>query len=438
MTIDDAHETNRCYMELKYQGVTLSSERVAQLQALGEHYGINWCYLVTQLWIETQWGAHPQATSARADNNWAGITWGSHVTWNPEVKKTQGLARPTAEGGYYIHYESVSDFFKDWVYLLRLGGNYVVAGATSIEDYTKGLFIAGGAKADYAASGYEHYLNLMRQHFYGIFSKGEDTVGKINTMIQWFKEREGKVTYSMDYRNGPNSYDCSSAVYSALIKAGFLPANTWLGNTETLFALEGKLFVPVQRSNLKPGDIFVAGVKGNSLGAGGHTGVYVGNGKIIHCTYARNGIATTPIDGYTGAGLPVYWYRIKGAESTTLYDAVKKHFVCSLNELRIHSNASSSAEIVDKMTNGVIKNIDRMINADDYVWGSYISYKGDRRYFPIQTVDGSRKFGDLQSGWVDAKTTPAASISQQDGKPKVLDEDYSVVLDGQKWKLVKE
>lgn len=374
--------------------------------------------------------------SAREDNNWAGITWGAHVTWNPEVKKTQGLARPSNEGGHYVHYGSVSDFLKDWVYLLRQGGNYTVAGTKSIEDYTRGLFVVGGAKYDYAASGYEHYLNLMKQHYTGIF--GGDIMGKIDIFIQWFKDREGKVTYGMDYRNGPHSYDCSSAVYSALIKAGFLPSNTWLGNTETLFALEGKLLTPVKRSELKPGDIFVAGVKGRSLGSGGHTGVYVGNGKIIHCTYSRNGIATTPIDGYTGAGLPVYWYRLKGAESTALYDAVKKHFVCGIAELRIHSDASGSAEIVDKMTAGVIKNIDRMIKAGGYVWGSYISYKGDRRYFPIQTADGSRKFGELKDGWVDVKNAPAASISQQDGKPKVLDEDYSLVIDGQKWKLVKE
>lgn len=37
-------------------------------------------------------------------------------------------------------------------------------------------------------------------------------------------------TYSMDYRNGPNSYDCSSAVYYALM-AGAISAG-WAVNTE--------------------------------------------------------------------------------------------------------------------------------------------------------------------------------------------------------------
>ena len=425
-------------MELTYQSVTLSAERVAQLQSLGQHYNIDWRYLVTQLWVETSWGTHPQALSARKDNNWAGITWGSHVTWNPEVKKTQGLARPSAEGGHYIHYESVSDFLKDWVYLLRQGGNYTVAGAKTIEDYTRGLFVVGGAKYDYAASGYEHYLNLMRQHFMAIFSQnGGENMSKALKAIQWYEDRRGKVSYSMDYRNGPNSYDCSSALYSALIYANILPANTWLGNTETLYALENKLLIPIARKDIQKGDVFVSGIKGKSLGSGGHTGMVYDKNRIIHCNYADNGISITQIDGRSGT--PLYFYRIKDAGvSSVPFDAVKKHFVCSIKELRIHRDASGSAEIVDKMTTDVIKNVDRMIKAGGYVWGSYISYKGDRRYFPIQTADGSRKFGELKDGWVDVKNAPAASISQQDGKPKVLDEDYSLVIDGQKWKLVKE
>ena len=42
--------------------------------------------------------------------------------------------------------------------------------------------------------------------------------------IAWMEARRGKVTYSMDYRNGPNSYDCSSSVYFALMSAGAISA----------------------------------------------------------------------------------------------------------------------------------------------------------------------------------------------------------------------
>lgn len=133
----------------------------------------------------------------------------------------------------------------------------------------------------------------------------------IQKLIQWFTDREGKVSYSMTHRNGPHSYDCSSAVYSALIHAGVLPAGTRLGNTETLYSLEDVIFRPIKRQDIRTGDLFVSGHKGRSLGAGGHTGVVLNAQTIIHCTYTRRGIARTPIDGWTAAaGHPTHWYRI--------------------------------------------------------------------------------------------------------------------------------
>lgn len=53
----------------------------------------------------------------------------------------------------------------------------------------------------------------------------------LETSIRWMSDRVGKVTYSMDYRNGPNSYDCSSAVYYALMAGGAISAG-WAVNTE--------------------------------------------------------------------------------------------------------------------------------------------------------------------------------------------------------------
>ena len=144
-------------------------------------------------------------------------------------------------------------------------------------------------------------------------------------MIAWMEARRGKVTYSMAYRLGPNSYDCSSAVFNALIAGGFLPASTPIGNTESLYQLEGKILTPITRSQVRRGDIFVAGYKGYSVNAAGHTGIFVSNSQIIHCSYSMNGIAVTQATGYMGdySGLPVYFYRIKGAVS----QAPKQQFV---------------------------------------------------------------------------------------------------------------
>lgn len=141
-------------------------------------------------------------------------------------------------------------------------------------------------------------------------------MGDTNKLINWFKAREGKVTYSMTNRYGSTSYDCSSAVFYALIDAGFLPAGTAIGNTESLYALEGTLLTPITRAQVQTGDIFVAGIKGGSLGAGGHTGVALNNNTIIHCNYAGNGITTTGISNNT-TYYPCYWYRLKGASNTS-------------------------------------------------------------------------------------------------------------------------
>ena len=120
----------------------------------------------------------------------------------------------------------------------------------------------------------------------------------MDKVIEWIQQRQGRVSYSMDYRNGPNSYDCSSAIYHALIYAGILPQGFRIGNTETEFVdlpkfgfqrIEADVngYIATQR-----GDIFIWGKQGYTLGANGHTGIYLDNDNIIHCAYAYNGIHT--------------------------------------------------------------------------------------------------------------------------------------------------
>ena len=80
------------------------------------------------------------------------------ITRPSGVVVTRGLARPSNEGGYYMHYATVDDFLTDWFWLLRKDGSYKVSGARTFSDSIKGMFKIGGAKYDYAAAGYESYL----------------------------------------------------------------------------------------------------------------------------------------------------------------------------------------------------------------------------------------------------------------------------------------
>ncbi|GCF95034.1 hypothetical protein NRIC_29250 [Enterococcus florum] len=60
-------------------------------------------------------------------------------------------------------------------------------------------------------------------------------------MIGWFEARSGEVTYSLVQCLGLASYDRSSAVYLALISAGFLSKETTISNTDSLYRLEKRL-----------------------------------------------------------------------------------------------------------------------------------------------------------------------------------------------------
>lgn len=131
----------------------------------------------------------------------------------------------------------------------------------------------------------------------------------IEQMIKWMTDREGKVTYSMTSRLGPKSYDCSSAVFFSMIAGGFLPSGS-MGNTETLFAMSGTKLKKISRSEVKRGDIFVAGTPSQSNGSGGHTGIFLSNKSFIHCSYYWNGIHTDSHDSYMSTRLTHHFYRI--------------------------------------------------------------------------------------------------------------------------------
>ena len=146
----------------------------------------------------------------------------------------------------------------------------------------------------------------------------------IEKALAWFYARKGRVFYSMENRNGPNSYDCSSSVYHALKEAGLLPASYWIGNTDTLFdALEKNGWVRLPEdangeADTQCGDIFIWGIRGNSGGALGHTGMFVDADNVINCRY-QAGIVIDNHDWlWSASGYPPYaFYRYVGKPKET-------------------------------------------------------------------------------------------------------------------------
>ncbi|OFI48021.1 hypothetical protein BG262_00535 [Floricoccus penangensis] len=147
---------------LKNEQYSISQEDVKLVINAARLYNLRPSFLITQMFVESHWGDNGTSYVGTVDNNWSGISEPFSVPTDLGVIMTRGTARPSNEGGYYVHFSTKKDFFKAYAFLLSKRNRiYNVEGTNTIEAYTKGLFRIGGAKGDYAEAGYDHYLNMM-------------------------------------------------------------------------------------------------------------------------------------------------------------------------------------------------------------------------------------------------------------------------------------
>lgn len=178
---NQAHNTNGSTYNggnLNYGGNTLSTQTVNEILKLAHQYNILPSGMICQLYLESFWG---KSQVAKRDNNWGGFTWGGNPNRRSGVVVSVGTARPANEGGNYMHFASVSDYMKDYAYTLKNGG-YNVSGKPNIDEYTKGLFRVGGSVYDYAAAGYAHYINLMRDIRGGINRNNNNVLDRLDSL----------------------------------------------------------------------------------------------------------------------------------------------------------------------------------------------------------------------------------------------------------------
>ena len=143
--------------DITYSGHVLHKDTIQAILRSCATYGVLPSFAIVQLYVESYWGA---SSVGAKDNNWSGMTWTGNPNRPSGVKVTQGS--PRAEGGYYMHYATLADFIKDWMYLLTSTGLYNVKGVKDFGTAVRGLFIEGGARANYAASGYASYNALCQ------------------------------------------------------------------------------------------------------------------------------------------------------------------------------------------------------------------------------------------------------------------------------------
>lgn len=166
----------------------------------------------------------------------------------------------------------------------------------------------------------------------------------LKVAIKWFEEREGKTTYSQDAgsRKGPLQYDCSSAIYMALVAGGAgkttgdYPVSTeteheWLLQNGFNKVYEGKWGDKGDVKEVKKGDIIIWGTKGSSGGNLGHTMIMYDNETIIHSSAGHNGIARDTYSKYRDEATDhqtVYVYRYSGSTNFSEDDVEKVETKC--------------------------------------------------------------------------------------------------------------
>lgn len=231
--------------------------------------------------------------------------------------------------------------------------------------------------------------------------------------MEYLKSR--RYRYSMYARMSNWARDCSSAVFEGMIKAKVLTPGSYIGITDTLIEMgqAGRVLVPINGNQVRRGDIFVMGRRGASAGAAGHTGVFIGNGKIIHCNYRNNGVTVNPIYFPLSTSADRHFFRIvENAPRMSTNDALKKSTPhghnnkaikiknerataeCAVKEINIRTKPSLTAPVVDKLYRGGKIKYRAVYKADGYRWLEFKTWDGDIRYFAY------RKESNIRDQWV--------------------------------------
>ena len=256
-----------------------------------------------------------------------------------------------------------------------------------------------------------------------------------NNFLNWFRWRQGKVTYSMTNRWGDHSYDCSSSIYYALKEAGIFPQNLPIGNTETLFNDLPKYgFTKVAEGenvdyDAKAGDIFIWGRRGHTLGAGGHTGVLTSDHTMIHCNYGFNGITENDYNY-------IWNYNDRPYETFYRYTGKKQDKYVQLPDFYVASEVQGDKLRCDALApinftwedNGIPISVTQKVDASGEYLGEGNIQQGDRFIIPFkykvweEMQDGGKLWYKIapenKEFWIVAEKTMETSENATGTNPK--------------------
>lgn len=434
-------------------GNSISQKDIRKLINECKKYGYKPSFLIAQMFIESHWGNPDISTVGSVDNNWSGISEPFHAPESLGVQMSRGSARPSNEGGYYIHFNTLNDYFRAYAYILSNENGYNVQSAVTIEEYCRGLFRVGGASYDYAASGYDHYYGLLIPTYNEInrqnpgklelidsSSSGYDSIDyenpDINSTFGYRTSENGTfhATQTINICTAPSqnativgkynygeqfNYDSyivnegyiwlSYISYSGQRryvawrvhggeKFGYIDDETSISSSDSYTRVtENGNFHPLQTINIRTAPSLTGVIVGQyKAGESFNYDSYVVNEGYIWLSYIS----------YLGERRYVAW-RVRGGEKFGYIDENFENVGNSENRvnengifhamqtINIRTAPSLSAEIIGKYTIGESFHYDSYIVNENYIWLSYISYSGERRYVAWRVRNGE-KFGYIE------------------------------------------
>ena len=276
------------------------------ITANGKGTGSNW-YLTdngvvqsgVQQWADTYYDFDP-TTYLRVDNNYVQSQWSDWYLFGNDGRI---LSKVQQWAGTYYYFDPVTYLRVDNDYRQSQWGDWYMFGPDGR--------IQTGARR-WAGSVYYFdpvtYLRVDNGWREGLYfgADGRLVNGAFSTrVINWFLQREGKITYSMyGSRTGADgTADCSGSMTMALRTAG-ASAPQIIYSTETLhsYLLNNGYYLAYegrgQEATLQYGDVIIWGKKAASLGGNGHTMVATGSGNnptVISTCYLTEGQRGTAI-----------------------------------------------------------------------------------------------------------------------------------------------
>jgi len=344
-------------------GRTVSQDNIRLVIQYSKKNNLKPSFLIAQMFIESYWGDPNKSIVGSVDNNWCGISEPFTVPADLDVNMRRGSARPSNEGGYYVHFETLDDCFNEYTFMLsNRNGIYNVEGTTSIEEFCKGLFRIGGATSDYAASGYQHYFDMLIPTYNAIKLQNPDKVVEIDA--------------SDATNDGTNNYN-----------PGTNESFTRISETGT--------FYPNTTINVRD----YPSTQGNVVAQ------YTTGESLIYDSYVVNdGYVWLSYISFSGPRRYLAW-RVHGGETFGTIPSGANEGFTPISEtgtfypnttINVRDYPSTQGNVITQYTAGESLVYDSYVINDGYVWLSYISFSGPRRYLAWR-VHGGEKFGTIPS-----------------------------------------